>query len=359
VSSGAVAAARRVKIPSAGLPANLVAGPKGDALLQQKYRNLARQHLDIFLNKLFAAVTGLHFHIAWAPAPAHGWEDTALPSGCSACCRISGSPLLIDCQSCGAKQLARALRADGDGHHFTCRLGVRNYWFALRIRNETLGIAYLQALDRAIARQPARKNSARVVRHRPFQQDARVLNQSRFVRAARLLRLIVQYVQTASLADLRKTELTNARWALLALEKERARLQHASHDHLPDSSQSLHRSDRETHPEQIVHRLLARLELDYAKPVTLQHYARELRVNAAYLSDLFSHALGIPFKTLLTSMRMAKAKQLLDDPATNVSQVASAVGYASENRFRFAFKKATGLAPKLWRETMQTTPAAS
>ena len=36
------------------------------------------------------------------------------------------------------------------------------------------------------------------------------------------------------------------------------------------------------------------------------------------------------------------------------SEVAIAVGYGSENRFRIAFKKATGLSPKLWRETMQT-----
>ena len=85
--------------------------------------------------------------------------------------------------------------------------------------------------------------------------------------------------------------------------------------------------------------------MDYAKPITLQHYARELGMNAAYLSDLFSHALGVPFKTYLTELRMEKAKELLGDPTKTASDVAYAVGYASENRFRFAFKKATGLSP--------------
>jgi len=54
---------------------------------------------------------------------------------------------------------------------------------------------------------------------------------------------------------------------------------------------------------------------------------------------------------------MANAKTLLGDPANNISDVAYAVGYASENRFRIAFKNATGLSPKLWRATMQTSPS--
>ena len=115
-------------------------------------------------------------------------------------------------------------------------------------------------------------------------------------------------------------------------------------------------SGAESHPEQIVHRLLERLELDYGKPVTLRSYAGEMGMNTAYLSALFSRAVGIPFKTYLTDLRLEKAKVLLGDPNKAVSEVAAAVGYASENRFRSAFKKITGLSPKFWRETMQTDP---
>ena len=102
--------------------------------------------------------------------------------------------------------------------------------------------------------------------------------------------------------------------------------------------------------------MIERIELDYGKPITLQHYARELGMNAAYVSALFSRAMGVPFKTYLTRLRLRKAKELLGDPAKTVSEVAYAVGYASENRFRLAFKKAIGLCPRLWRETMQTNP---
>ena len=53
---------------------------------------------------------------------------------------------------------------------------------------------------------------------------------------------------------------------------------------------------------------------------------------------------------------MEKAKALLSDPARAVTDVASAVGYSSENRFHIAFKKAARLAPKPWRETMRLNP---
>jgi AraC-like DNA-binding protein len=180
-----------------------------------------------------------------------------------------------------------------------------------------------------------------------------VLSRLKFARAARFLRHIVQHVQTASLADLRKADLTSAGRVVLALEKEQARLYETLQRPLPPSPQAPRRSGSESHSEQIMHCLLQRLELDYAKPITLQQYARELGMNAAYLSDLFSRAVGVPFKTYLTDLRLAKARELLGDPAKTAAEVAYAVGYASENRFRMAFKNVMGLPPRIWRETLR------
>jgi len=319
-----------------------------EALRQRKYRELTRKHLGKLLADFFTDFTRLHFHIAWAPATAHEWEPQTLPTAHCTCCRPGGATLRPGCRTCGPRQLTPTLRADGKGHRFTCHLGVRNYWLALRIRSETVGIAYLQALDGHHAKQSTRKHATRT--------DTTVLSQLEFARAAKLLRFVVEHVQTASLADLRKADLTSAGHAVLALEKEQARLHEALQRHLPITPQDSRRSGTESHPEQIVHRLLECVKQDYAKPITLRDCAVRLGMNAAYLSDLFSHVVGVPFKTYLTEARLAQAKRLLNDPMKNVSEVAKAVGYASENRFRIAFKKATGLAPRLWRETMQTTP---
>jgi AraC-like DNA-binding protein len=327
------------------------AAKHNDALLQSKYRELARKHLGKLLEKLFADFTGLHFHIAWAPTPAREWASQPLPTACSVCCRLSGSPLLPDCGSCGARQLTRTVSADGNGHQFTCRLGVRNYWLALRIRGEAVGIAYLQALNENQGKTAARKLPAR--------PEAQVLSQPEFARATKLLRFMVEHVEATSLADLRESDLASAEHVVTALEKEQARLEECLHRHQSITPHDSQRSRPESHPEQIVHRLIECIEQNYGKPITLRQCACKLGMNAAYLSDLFSHAMGVSFKTRLTELRMTKAKELLSDPTKTASEVAYAVGYASENRFRIAFKRATGLAPKVWRETMQRIPLAA
>jgi AraC-like DNA-binding protein len=331
---------------AAVLPAQLF--PSGEPLLQHKYRELIRKHLSKLLDALFAEFTGVHFHVAWAPPLPQHWNFRTL---------LPGLALLPECRNCGPRQLTRALSAKGDGHRFTCRLGVRNYWVPIRVRNEMLGIAYLQALESCSARPLAAKRSARVVHAALRRAGARVLNRARFARSARFLQLIVQHVQSATLSDLRKADLTSAGRAVLALEKEQERLHQTLQRHLPAPPPVARPLGPESHAEQIVHGLLERIELDYGKPITLQQYARELGMNATYLSNLFSRAVGVPFKAYLTDLRLQKSRELLGDPAKTAAEVAYAVGYASENRFRLAFKKATGLCPRLWRQTMQTNPS--
>lgn len=363
LSTGSVcacASASRPGITTPPAPAmRSIRSPPNGSLLQRQYRKLIRTHLDRLLDKLFAEFTHLHFHVVWAPSPPRAWHAQTLPTGCSVCCRLSGSPLLKDCQLCGPRQLTRALSLDGGGLCFTCRLGVRNYWLPIRVRSETLGIAYLQALDRSPTPPRARRPSARVRPHPLPQVGARFLARPEFTRAARFLRLIVQYAETASLADLRKADLTNAGRAVVALEKEQARLHESLKQHLPALPVVPRRSGLESRADQKVQRLLECIEHGFDKSITLRQCAGSLGMNAAYASALFSRAVGVPFKTHLTEWRLAKAKTLLGDPAKTASEVAGVVGYASENRFRIAFKKATGLSPKLWRETMQANPPQS
>ena len=41
--------------------------------------------------------------------------------------------------ACDQKKLDRAPSVNGQGHRFTCRLGVRNDWYPIRVRGSTLG----------------------------------------------------------------------------------------------------------------------------------------------------------------------------------------------------------------------------
>ncbi len=301
------------------------------------------------MGRLFAEFTGLRFHIAWASSPLHDLSSMSLLADCATCRRLARTAVGNQryCRTCGSKHLARALSANGPGHYFHCPLGVRNYWLPIRVRGLTLGVAYLRALDSYGLRQYGVSGSLAV---RP-----RALDHSVFRRAGRLLRFIIQHLQTLDLAELRKAELTTTRHTILALEREQARLRQALRHH-PQSPAPVIRSSRpESHSERVVREMLDHIERDYPRPITLQQCASQLGMNAAYLSDLFSRAVGAPFKSYLTELRLEKARRLLCDPSRTVSEVAGAVGYASDRRFRVAFRKATGLSPGTWRRTFRAT----
>lgn len=344
--------ARASATPVPGTGGNAPAAPP-----HRHWREILQQQLGEMLGDLFAEMTGLHFHIAWAAADPAAWADGTSPAGCSVCCRLTGSPKPAACQGCGARQLARALASDGDGIRFCCRLGLRNYWLPVRLRGEALGIAYLQASREDLPRpvNPAERTAGG--RRPPLAARPQRLGAAAFDRASRLLRFIVCAVQCSSLAELRAEDLAQAGQAVLALEKELARLHTALEGHLPLPPLVVPRPEKETHARQVVQRLREIVAQRYAQPLTLRECARELRMNAAYLSAIFSREAGVSFKTHLTATRLERAKALLSEPTCPPAEVAYAVGYASENRFRAAFKQATGLPPKQWRETLKLRPA--
>jgi AraC-like DNA-binding protein len=335
----------------------------GKRLACSKYRELARKQLRKLFGELFTEFTGLHFHITWTQTATSDWNARPLPTDCSHSCRLSGAPRSKECQSCRPKQIARALGTNGNSHHFTCGHGVRNYWLPIRLRGETFGLAYLQARAHSASRFRARKRLPRRLHPPPHREDAKAMGRLKFEQAVRLLHLFVQHLQTSSLADLQQEELANVQRALRVFKNDQKRLRKKLHGLMPAFREELPVAQLESRPEQLAHAVLDRIHHDYARPLTLRQCAGDLRVNPAYLSYLFSCSVGLPFKTCLTEIRIEKARELLSDPARSISEVASDVGYASENRFRIAFKRVTGYPPRVWRETLQVnqqpSPAAS
>ena len=85
------------------------------------------------------------------------------------------------------------------------------------------------------------------------------------------------------------------------------------------------------------------------RPTSLGELASAMRMNASYLSAMFSQTTGVTFHQFLAEVRLSKAKELLRDPRNRVGEVARAAGYASPDAFRHAFKAHEGLSPEAWR----------
>jgi YesN/AraC family two-component response regulator len=172
-------------------------------------------------------------------------------------------------------------------------------------------------------------------------------------KAVVLLRFLVRYLAIATSLQLRNIELAKAHQCAAEHEQEERKLRTELSRRVSGISQKPAQLEEESHTEQLVHRMLNYIEQGYARPITLKECANHLEFNAAYLCNLFSRTVGIPFKRYLTRLRVEKARALLSDPTRRVSEVAYAVGYTDTGRFRLAFKAATGLAPATWRNSLK------
>ena len=326
------------------------------------------RHAALF--ELLQGLTGLPPSLVWAPELPDEWAGLDLLRHSGMCRAMAGrsEEALARCQACALQHLASTLQPGYAGHQFTCRRGVQNFWFPINVRRCTVGIAFIQALDHHPGG-PTSGAAATAAPSTPAEPvpaletccpsgGARRISCPDFERAARLLQLICEQVQALALTDLWRTDLNKLQQELLVSEEYRARLRKELSALLPAIRPIPHAPALGSHAEWLVQHLLELLDRDYARQVTLKQCSNALGLNAAYLSALFSRVVGMPFKAYLTELRMEKAREFLSDPARTISEVAYSVGYASENRFRNAFKKAIGLPPRIWRETVRVSHSA-
>ena len=58
----------------------------------------------------------------------------------------------------------------------------------------------------------------------------------------------------------------------------------------------------------------------YHRPISLDDLASAMKMNASYLSALFSQTTGVTFHQFLEEVRLSKARELLRDPRNRVSR---------------------------------------
>lgn len=91
-----------------------------------------------------------------------------------------------------------------------------------------------------------------------------------------------------------------------------------------------------------------------AELVTLDRLAREAHVSPSHLTFLFRTSLGLSFKTLLTRLRVERAKQILSEaPARRVTDVAMTVGFSDLSHFERSFRRLVGASPRDYRRTLE------
>jgi len=172
-----------------------------------------------------------------------------------------------------------------------------------------------------------------------------------------LARLILHDLESTAQARMARSGLDNALPKLNNTEPEAARLRGKLRHRLHGLPESIVQPGLRSHTHKLVEAMFGYVHQHYHRPVSLGEMASAMNMNASYLSALFSQTTGVTFHHYLEELRLARARDLLQDPVTRVCEVAYAVGYTSPNHFRDVFKARVGIPPSVWRETSK--PATS
>jgi two-component system response regulator YesN len=83
--------------------------------------------------------------------------------------------------------------------------------------------------------------------------------------------------------------------------------------------------------------------------LTLSDVAAHVAMSNNHFCTVFSQETGLTFTEHLTSVRIAKAKELLLATGMKSSEITYAVGYNDPHYFGYLFKKNTGMSPRDFR----------
>jgi len=86
------------------------------------------------------------------------------------------------------------------------------------------------------------------------------------------------------------------------------------------------------------------------KNISLSSIADDFDKSESYISHFFKKYCDVNFYSLLESLRMERAQELLSQTSLSISEISESVGYSSMHSFRRAFKKVYGVSPSSFRE---------
>ncbi len=92
---------------------------------------------------------------------------------------------------------------------------------------------------------------------------------------------------------------------------------------------------------------------NYASKIKINELADHIGMNRSYLASSFKKATGYSPKEYLLSLRMEKAKSLLEKTDMPINAVANSIGYSDQLAFSRMFKEYSGISPKAFREEIQ------
>lgn len=92
------------------------------------------------------------------------------------------------------------------------------------------------------------------------------------------------------------------------------------------------------------------IDSNYAQDLSLSQIAKYIYLSDSYFAHSFKSKFGISPKSYILKVRVEAAKELLENTDTKISDIASSVGFLSQQRFNDIFRKHEGITPLKYRQ---------
>ena len=112
---------------------------------------------------------------------------------------------------------------------------------------------------------------------------------------------------------------------------------------------SLINSNREEKTTDIINQVKELVESNVESDISLQEMAKRIYISPCYLSSLFKMKTGVSYKNYTIQVKINKAKELLTSTDLPIYEIATTLGYKSNQHFSHLFQAQTGLLPTEYR----------
>jgi two-component system response regulator YesN len=99
-----------------------------------------------------------------------------------------------------------------------------------------------------------------------------------------------------------------------------------------------------------VQAVIALMDSSFHQELSVEDLARAVNLSSSYLAHLFKAETGVSLFQYLKSLRMRKAKELLETTFLSIKQIRNRVGVKDKCHFARDFKRTYGLTPTQYKE---------
>jgi AraC-like DNA-binding protein len=122
-----------------------------------------------------------------------------------------------------------------------------------------------------------------------------------------------------------------------------------TNEEVKETLEQLEQEITKKHLKQLVERILNYLITNYQETINMNRLCRQFSISRSYMYRIFKQYTGTSMNEFLVAYRINKAKELLQNTADPITEIAISIGFNDISHFCHTFKSRAGATPSQYR----------